>query len=179
MDTPIKMIQIFRVAKSILLNSHRGMDLRRSVQQKFKAFFTDLIPDDQIAEHERDISRNFCCSELSDLINADISAKEFKTLLKFEGLLFGEQKPKFLNTVELFAYDRLEHASLDPKFNIYCKIFQSKDIFDKDQCLASPHINFERFIAVLRFEDLYEVASILDKQKRMIKFLREYCLFRD
>ena len=32
LDTPIKMIQIFRVAKSVLLNSHRGMDLRRSVQ---------------------------------------------------------------------------------------------------------------------------------------------------
>ena len=82
-----------------------------------------MIPEEKIGEYEREMENNFCCKELKDLINTDITPKDFKILLKFESLLFGESKPVFFNVVKLFSYENLDYPSLDSKFNIYCKIF--------------------------------------------------------
>lgn len=67
LDTPIKMMHIFRVAKVFLIN-----------QQKVGAPRSE----------PRDENASFAYQELGNLFNEDISMEEMDKLLQFEILLF-------------------------------------------------------------------------------------------
>ena len=180
-DIPVKMMQIFRVAKVVLLYSTKGKRLRKAAGINEELSEQEL---DAIKKINEDYKSG---GELVGLINEDTSIEDFKLLSEFEDKIFeklGVRPQDFivnplLDRLIRIRDERLDFSSMDGSFNIFYKLFEPQNPFKKRNNCLCPNVLIEKLILHIDFDELYKVAIALDQQKKMIQFLKSFCLFRD
>ena len=154
LDTPIKLMHIFRIAKVFLINQQKG---HPTPQASTPAAAESESPDLEAGGNTFS-SSNFAYQELGNLFNEDITMDEMDKLLQFELLLFKRvelnEKP---NSQQQFGK---AHPYLSNSYNLFADVFDCS--YSSSRNGKAP-LDMEHMIEHANFQDVLQAVSILDK----------------